>query len=504
MRQKIRHSLLLICVMLVSACATYQNRFETLERYTEFTRNGVTYTQCSAAYPTGSLATSVIRLDKIVPKQALANKEFAFQFIITNLTGNELRNVVIIDDVPKGFRVLSSNPQATVANGIAKWVVPSIGPNSKFTINAKGSSPTVGKISSCGSVRYDDYVCATTEIVDPGLKATVSAPAKANLCDTLPLVYTATNVGSVKLTNVFIDGGKTSELVALDGTRGGSMRIGDLMPGESKQIRVNAKATKNGRNDTIIRAVSDQITSQEAKAVTMVESPQLRIGVSSPSSVIQGRSITYEITVSNVGKGTAERVNITSPIPAGTTFLSASNGGTAGAGGITWPAVRLPAGSSTKLQARVRASSTSQVRTDATATTECAQPASAFAQTTVKGVAAILLEVVDNPDPIEVGDTTTYTITVTNQGSATDTNIRVNCAIESALSYVSTAGATTGKASGNIVTFAPLPSLAPKATATWTVRVKGNAASDSRFKVTMNSDQLGARPVEETEATKIY
>ncbi|MEM6822565.1 MAG: hypothetical protein AAF558_11565 [Verrucomicrobiota bacterium] len=502
---KITHqSLFMLAIMLfMGACATYQ-KIESLERYTEFTRNGVTYTQCSAAYPTGSLATSVIRLDKIVPKQALANKEFAFQFIITNLTSNELRNVVIIDDVPKGFRVISSNPQATVANGIAKWVVPAIGPNGKFTINAKGSSPTVGKISSCGSVRYDDYVCATTEIVDPGLKAAVTAPAKANLCSTIPLVYTATNTGSVKLTNVFIDGGKTSELVALDGTRGGSMRIGDLMPGESKQIRVNAKATKNGRNDTIIRAVSDQITSQEASAVTMVESPQLRIGVTSPSSVIQGRSITYEITVSNTGQGTAEQVNVSSPIPAGTTFLSASNGGVAGAGGVTWPAVRLPAGSSTKLQVRVRPSSTSSVRADATASTECAQPASAFANTSVKGVAAILLEVVDNPDPIEVGDTTTYTITVTNQGSANGTNIRVSCAIESALTYVSTAGATKGTASGNAVTFAPLPSLAPKATATWTVRVKGQTASDTRFKVSMLSDQLGNRPVEETEATKIY
>ena len=51
--------------------------------------------------------------------------------------------------------------------------------------------------------------------------------------------------------------------------------------------------------------------------------------------------------------------------------------------------------------------------------------------------------------------------------------------------------------------FAPIPSLAPKATAVFKVKVKGTAAGDLRFKVEMNSDQL-TRPVMETESTHIY
>ena len=38
----------------------------------------------------------------------------------------------------------------------------------------------------------------------------------------------------------------------------------------------------------------------------------------------------------------------------------------------------------------------------------------------IQGVSAILVEVVDDPDPIQVGEQTTYTVRVTNQGGGMD------------------------------------------------------------------------------------
>ena len=123
--------------------------------------------------------------------------------------------------------------------------------------------------------------------------------------------------------------------------------------------------------------------------------------------------------------------------------------------------------------------------------------------TVVTGIPAILLEVIDETDPVQVGDTTTYVITVTNQGSAPDTNIQIVCNLEPNQDHVSNAGATTGNVNGRTITFTPIPVLAPKAQATFRVTVRANAAGDTRFKVTMTSDEL-RRPVEETEATNLY
>lgn len=94
-------------------------------------------------------------------------------------------------------------------------------------------------------------------------------------------------------------------------------------------------------------------------------------------------------------------------------------------------------------------------------------------------------------------------ITATNQGSATDTNIRIVCTLEDNEQYVSSTGATRGSASGNTVTFEPLPSLAPKAQAVWRVTVKAVKAGDVRFTVIMNTDQL-TRPVTRNESTHLY
>jgi uncharacterized repeat protein (TIGR01451 family) len=121
----------------------------------------------------------------------------------------------------------------------------------------------------------------------------------------------------------------------------------------------------------------------------------------------------------------------------------------------------------------------------------------------VAGVPGVLLEVGDVDDPVEVNGRTAYVITVTNQGFAVSTNIKIVCVLEENVKYLSSSGVTSGTLEGNTITFAPLASLPPKAKATWKVAVTAIKAGDSRFKVTMITDQL-TRPVEETEATRVY
>ncbi|MCZ6698173.1 MAG: hypothetical protein O7D94_04500, partial [Planctomycetota bacterium] len=121
----------------------------------------------------------------------------------------------------------------------------------------------------------------------------------------------------------------------------------------------------------------------------------------------------------------------------------------------------------------------------------------------VEGIPAILLECVDNPDPIEIDGNVTYTITVTNQGSAVGTNIAIVCTLPKEQEHVSSTGPTKAVSKGKKVTFAPLATLAPKASVVYKVTVKGIAEGDVRFKVSLNSDQMTS-PAEETESTRIY
>ena len=109
-----------------------------------------------------------------------------------------------------------------------------------------------------------------------------------------------------------------------------------------------------------------------------------------------------------------------------------------------------------------------------------------------------------NPDPVEVGSTTTYTIIVTNQGTAPATNVKVSATLPEGMAYDSSTGSTARFILlGKQVDFDPIPSLAPKETVTLTVKVRASQTGDVRFRVEMNADQLTG-PVLEEESTNFY
>jgi uncharacterized repeat protein (TIGR01451 family) len=229
----------------------------------------------------------------------------------------------------------------------------------------------------------------------------------------------------------------------------------------------------------------------------------LAITKTGPEKQYIDRTISYDITVSNKGDADATNVVLTDTIPAGVTEVLASNGGVVAGNQISWKMASLAAGQSSKVTVSYMPQAAGSYSNVASASATCVESVKASAKTDVMGIAAILLEVVDVSDPIEVGKNETYIVTVTNQGSAPDTEIAVKCTLEDSMQFVSAGGATAGSFADGVITFQPLATLAPKAKASWKVEVKAAKAGDIRFTTHLNSKQLG-REVMETEATNFY
>lgn len=250
---------------------------------------------------------------------------------------------------------------------------------------------------------------------------------------------------------------------------------------------------------------TDESTNVEqpvAAAAAAAGAPNLELTKKCPTLRYIGRDAALEIVLTNRGNGPAQNVVVTDNLPAGVEFLNADNNGQREGGNIVWRVGTLDAGQSKTFTINVRCNQIATVRNTATVT-YCAESRAAC-EFPVKGIPAILLEMGDDPDPIEIGNSTTYTIVVTNQGTAVDTNINVTAIIPAEEDYASSDGVTKGKIEGRTLTFAPLATLAPKAKATWKVVVKGNKEADVRFKVVLKSDATGDVPVEKTESTHIY
>jgi uncharacterized repeat protein (TIGR01451 family) len=119
------------------------------------------------------------------------------------------------------------------------------------------------------------------------------------------------------------------------------------------------------------------------------------------------------------------------------------------------------------------------------------------------GVPAILLEVVDTVDPIEVGDETTFVLMVTNQGSSDDTNVKIVGTLPPTFEFISGSGATPVTASGQTVSISPVGKLAPGANAQWRIVVKAKGVADARSRWELTSDQFKS-PIIETESSNLY
>jgi uncharacterized repeat protein (TIGR01451 family) len=124
-------------------------------------------------------------------------------------------------------------------------------------------------------------------------------------------------------------------------------------------------------------------------------------------------------------------------------------------------------------------------------------------QIMIEGLAAIMFEVRDLEDPIEVGGETGYEIRVVNQGTKAATNLRVAINLPPGLQVVSAEGETQYSAQGNALVFEPLGQLNPKTDTVYRVRVQGLQAGDQRVTVEVHTDDLG-QPIRREESTRVF
>tara|TARA_R110000782_G_scaffold57258_18_gene119753 strand:- start:50206 stop:51774 length:1569 start_codon:yes stop_codon:yes gene_type:complete len=456
------------------------------------------------AFPTGEVNTSAVLLHQVMPKQVRRGQDFGYSYHVTNLTNATLQNVVVSLDSTSNLEVKGSQPEATRSGGNMAWPLGDLAAGETKVISLTGNAGQVGSASDCVAVSYNNFLCATTAVVEPALALTKTATATALRCDPIVLRYVVKNSGTGSTSDVVISDTLPTGLTLSDGTREIRIPVGPLAAGESKAFEVRAEANRVGTFESPASASSGDLRASADKTTTVVTEPVLEI-TSDCGSANQflGRNFTHTYTVKNNGNGVANNAVATIAMPAGSTVARSSEGGTVAAGRVTWNLGAMAPGASRTFSVTFTGSQAQTYQTTATVNAACAKSVTDSCSNDLKGIPAVLLEVVDIVDPVELGGQTTYLITVTNQGSAPDNNVRIEATLPEEASFVSASGATTSSASGRTITFAPLPSLGVGQQAVWRVVVKADAEGDVRFQLKMTSDNLTS-PVTETEATFFY
>lgn len=135
----------------------------------------------------------------------------------------------------------------------------------------------------------------------------------------------------------------------------------------------------------------------------------------------------YTLTLRNIGNAAASGVTLTDPVPANTTFASATAGGTQSGGTVTWSGISIPAGGSTtvSLTVNIDAALKNKVHAivnDGSKATSAEGPSTTGSPTVTPLAApyAVAVTPVTQTDGARVGQSVSYTLHVQNRGFQTD------------------------------------------------------------------------------------
>ena len=469
-----------------------------------FEQNGVQYIRGTMGYPTGLQGHNGLLLEKTVPAEVMVGQPFEYQYRVINQTKYPIAHVVVRDQVSQNFKASDADPQPVrVENGIAEWRFDRLEPGETVVIKVRGQSDEEGVVTTCGWASYDPLLCEQVKVLKAALQLSKTAPEEVLICDKIPMTLTVKNTGSSVLTGVQVVDTLPAGLTAENGNQTVTYDIGTLQPGESREVTLVAHAGQPGEYVNKAKVTTAQGVEAEASAKTVVRQPVLQLSCETPKMRYAGRPTEVKLTVCNKGDAPAANTVVTLPVPAGVQVAAASANAQVGTGQVVWNLGTLAPDECKTVQANRVQAQPGTLQVTATATGTCAGQVSTACQTEIAGIPAILLEVVDLEDPIEVGKNVTYEIRITNQGSAPATNVRITCQLEEAQQFVSVSGIQIAQRQDRTIVMEPIPSIEPKQTYTFRVTVKALKAANVRFHVRMISDQL-KRPVEETESTNQY
>jgi uncharacterized repeat protein (TIGR01451 family) len=383
---------------------------------------------------------------------------------LTDLGPNTATNVTVNDSLPAGLTLVSATPsQGTYAGGV--WtvgtVIPSVAPTLTITATVTSPNASTNTASISHSDQFDPVLSnntasttVTPQQADLALAKTVSNPTP-QVGQNVTFTVTLSNTGPNTATNVSVTDLLPSGLGFVSATPSegiyssatGLWTVPTVTTTTPETLTITATVVSpSAETNTSTITHSDQfdpvLTNNTASATVTPQVSDLALAktVSNPTPNV-GQNVTFTITLSNTGPSTATNVQVSDLLPSGLTFVSDTlTQGTYNSATGLWTVGTVAVGTQTLT---ITATVTTPGAETNTATIDHSDqfdpnPNNNTASSTVTPQQAdlALAKTVSNSAP-NVGDTITYTVTLSNTGPSTATNVTVNDLLPGGLTFVS-------------------------------------------------------------------
>lgn len=445
-----------------------------------------------------------LKIEKIAPANAVLGQPLIYSIVVKNIGGSPARQVVVEDRVPKGTKLTGTAPQAEMIEKRLIWRIGTLNPGEERKISIRVVPFEEGQIGSIATVNFVAEVAAETVITAPQLVVEITGPKRAKVGEPVEFTFKVTNSGNGEASNVVIRNLIPPELQHPAGNDL-EYAAGTLPPGGSREVKLTVAAAKPGAavNQAIVTA--DGGLSTEAKAAIEIVGELLALSHSGPSKAYVGRAITFTNTVANRSGGPSAKVVVRETVPAGLDFADASDGGRFDpkARTIIWQFGPLDAGATKSLTAKLLPKAAGPQHSTVTLAGAGGSHSTVESDTMIEGFASLVLEPLQDKQPVAVGEQVQARLRVQNRGSAAAKNLTLAIQVPEQLRIVTAQSTVGAQQNGQTLRFEPVTELAPKAEQIYDVTLEAVAPGDSRLELQLSADHL-SRPVRREEALTIF
>ena len=455
----------------------------------------------------------------------------------TNLGPSDAQAVTVTDSLPPELTYVAALPSKGTCTEAGETISCDLGTlpagaEATVTIDVRVHASTTGTVTNTGRV-----TSTTTDPVPGNNTATIhtpvapsadvaivktGAPNPVTAGNTLTYTLEVANLGPSDAQDVMVSDPLPAQVIYTSssstvGTCTQALEtvtcdLGTLAAGGTDTIHIvttTASGTTEGsftNTATVSSSTHDPHLHNNTSSFTSNESTSADVAltkVGSPKPVTAGDNLTYTLEATNHGPSVASSVTVSDPLPAGTTFVSATpTAGTCSesAGTVSCSLGNMAvAGTATivitvTVGANVPAGPLTNTATASSPTLDPTTPNTATDETDVVTEADLVLTKTATPATVFAGNQVTYTLTAHNAGPSDAQAAVVTDELPSGVSFISAAPASAGcSAAGQEVTCG-LGTLVAGATAPPITIVAGVQASTAAGTITNTATVSSATP----------
>ncbi len=393
------------------------------------------------------------------------------------------------------------------------WSVGTLQPRESKTIVISGVAQEAGTLRSCLAVDYTPMLCAAVQVVKPQLELERVFLQKGKpvqefySCDQIVASYRLTNTGTGTTQAGVITEQLPQGLATATGATSVAIPFEPLAAGKTVTKEVVLEAARHVEYEGRAMAKTEKLETHSGVAPLVAMHPQLEVTIDGPAQSYMGRVQQYDIVVSNVSDDPAVKTTLSIGVPPDRIERFSISTGQPAAPGTpaaqTYDLGRLEPGEARRVTVSFEATTPGPIQVAARLQAYCVAVLEKTAQTTITGIPALRLEVIDRVDPVPVGQTTTYEIQVKNQGSAEALDIQLRAELPENMTFVEGKGPTEVKQEGRTLVFGPVARIPPGGVVSWTVQARGEKPGVAGFRLNLSSPVIRT-PVFEIEPTTVF